>query len=387
MQNYINGNFIIWDKKEFRLVEGSMQVNVGRVISFNKNNLRFNETIDLKGKLVTPVFCNTHLHLGEYFFKFTRQNSIREYLSCTEKINLRIADNKEEIRKRSTEFTILENLKFGNLIVSTLRGNDVLYKYKLKAFCGFPIMQSEKLSFLLQSGINGYKNFCKDCRETGIIPGVFFHSFYFNNFSSFEFAKMCHKLTNTFFAIHVAEDEECEAKTFQNFKARSVGALYKHNLLNSKTMLVHGCTLNEEELNLIAEKKANISICPISNLNLSQSPINPMLLNKRNINWHISSDGMGTGETANLLKQATTLKELYVDVSFEDLFRAITINGCKFLKCEEYVLSVNSKANFLVFDIDKQQNLHEYLEILFDYSPQICYYMFEGDKFENDNFF
>ena len=387
MQNYINGNFIIWDKKEFRLVEGSMQMDRDKIFSFNKNDLRFNEIIDLKGKLVTPVFCNTHLHLGEYFFKFTKQNSIAEYLSCTERINVNISNIKEEIRKRSTEFTIRENLKFGNLIVSTLRGNDVLYKYKLKSFCGFPIMKSEKLSFLLQSGINGYENFCKDCKEVGIEPGVFFHSFYSNNRNSFEFAKMCHRLTNTFFAIHVAEDEECEVKTFQNFNARSVSVLYKNNLLNSKTMLVHGCTLNEEELNLIAEKKVNISICPISNLNLSQRPINPILLKERNVNWCISSDGMGTGETANLLKQASILKKIYVDISYEDLFRAITINGCKFLKCEEYVLGINSKANFLVFDIDKQQNLHKYLEILFDYCPQICYYVFKGDKFENDNIF
>lgn len=373
IKNYVNGNYIVFENERPILIKGSMQVEDGIVRSFNHDDKFYDQIIDMGQKLITPVFCNLHLHLGEKFFRSKAKLPLLKYLEWTERLNKELLEDKEKLRLLSAKETIEENIGFGNYILSTLRGNDILVGYDVKAYAGFPIMKSEKLQKFYLSGMEGYKAYCQDCHEKGIVPGVFLHSLYYTDENCLEFAAKCHAYSNSFLAVHVGEDEETEARAFDNFGKSSLQTLEEYGLLNDKTALIHCCEYKNEELEKIASYGCTVVVCPLSNINLLQKPFNPTLLQKYNINWCTATDGLGSGETANLLSQAKLLGQLYQDVSVEELFKSITLYPCKFLGCENMLLGEGKVANFNVFDVPLQTELNDYLNFLIYNESKVCY--------------
>ena len=267
-----NGQFLLYNKKEnsFFVWIGDMIVNKGYIKPYYNQNKVLNDCqkIDCSNKIIIPTFINVHLHLGESLYRpLPHKMSLLEYIKYTEDESEKHKKDIDGLWEKSATITINESLKHGVPIISTLRGNKFLSKYPACSFCGYPIMLGKKLHHIYDAGFGAFKKYCKDCTKN-VIPGVFLHSLYYNNEESFKFSKKCYKYCKTFYAIHVAEDDQSESLVQQKWGQRSIEILNKNNLLNSKTIIVHGNTLNDEELKLISKRKANIAICPISAKNL-----------------------------------------------------------------------------------------------------------------------
>jgi len=69
------------------------------------------------------------------------------------------------------------------------------------------------------------------------------------------------------FHIHVAEHEYDEYRSLEMAGIRSVDRLYRHGLLNDKTIVAHAVHLDAGEVRLLAETGANVSHQPRSNMN------------------------------------------------------------------------------------------------------------------------
>ncbi|MBQ4535799.1 MAG: amidohydrolase family protein [Clostridia bacterium] len=348
---YTNGNFLYFDKfkNKFILFKGNMLEENGKIKKFTKKTYKSTKTVDLKNYLVTPIFVNAHLHLGETNFRpLPKKMTLLEYLAHTESLNATLGEKSQENWRNSAEKTLSESLSAGTYVINTIRGQDVAGEYPIKAYSGFPIMKSKKLGGFIVDGLNKYKGFCNECQASGITPLVFFHSFYSNDESSFELAKECNNFSNTFFATHAAEDKETEEKIKQMWGASTIDLLDKHNLLNKKAILVHCNAVSESELEKIKRRKASIVLCPISTHNLKNEILDVEMLIKKNINFCIATDGLATGESANLLAQ--TAYVLGKSHNYDKILKSITLNPTKALGIKEYILGKNSLSLFNIFE-------------------------------------
>lgn len=377
-----NGQFLLFDKKKncFFVWHGDMLVKKGHIQPyFNQVKVPKNcQIIECSNKIIIPTFINVHLHLGETLYRpLPHKMSLLDYIKYTEDESEKHKNDINDLWKKSAIITINESLKYGTPIISTLRGNNFLSTYPTYSFCGYPIMLGKKLHHIYDAGFGAFKRYCKDCKNN-VVPGVFLHSLYYNNKESFEFSKKCYKYCKTFYAIHVAEDEQSEELVNEKWGQRSVEILDKNNLLNSKTIIIHGNTLSNDELKLISKRKANIAICPVSAKNLNTKTKKPFQFEKYHINWCIATDGLASGESANLLLQT---KELLGDINnFQSLFKAITINPQKALGLKNEILSKNSFANFIVIKKFKYNNVDELLYTILSNNIEIESVYFKGEK-------
>lgn len=370
-KQFINGQFIIYNKKShlFELYSGNMLVKSGRVKRFTNRFKKDVETTDLQGGICFPALINAHLHLGETLFRpLPHKMTLLEYINYTELKNKEFGDRKQLLWEESAHETIQESIRSGVLSVNTIRGQELLSQYEIQALSGYPIMKSEKLKKFCDSGLLGYKQFYEDCIKRQIRPGVFFHSFYMNDENSFNLAKKCAKFKKSFFATHIAEDKESEAKVEKIWGNRSLELLKISKLLSKKSILVHGNFLDKDELCEVAKFGANLVVCPASADTLNTQIQDVLLLENLKINWCIASDGLASGKSANLLEQTKVL--VRDDVDLQMVLRAITVNPAKALGLKGEILGLNSKANFIVFDSFKFNGFNELLKsILLNNKP------------------
>lgn len=376
MKLFCNAKFIYYDKKlkRFNIYNGNMLSINGKVVKFTKKYIKNAEIIDLNNQIVLPGFINAHIHLGESNLKLQNKMTLFEYLNYSEEYNKNLGDDKQKNWDESANNTIKDCIKFGTCAINSIRGHHVTKNFSIKSLCGYPIMKSEKLKCFYEQGISGYKTYVKECKQNNIIPGVFFHSFYSNDLDSFNFAKKCNKITNTFFALHLFEDEESEQTVINLWGKDSIELLIENNLLTNKTILIHGNLLSDEHLKLVGKKGVSIVTCPISANVLKTKHVNIKKLIQNKINWCLATDGLATGQTANLLKNAQML--LKENINSLDLLKSLTINPAIALNLKNELFSVRSNANFSVFEnIDGNSVKDIFYNILKnDLKPKETYY-------------
>lgn len=157
----------------------------------------------------------------------------------------------------------------------------------------------------------------------------------------------------------------------------SIQILLENNLLNNKSILIHGNVLTNNELKLLSQKQANLVVCPISSHNLGNKIVDPEKLSSMGINWSIASDGLATGVTANMLEQARFVSQNF-SIPPTKILEAITINPEKALGLSKEVLSKNSKANFLILDKVNFKNVDDLLFKIFNGLTEIKNCVFNG---------
>ena len=348
-QLFTNGKFILYDKQNdtFSLYEGDMICESNRIYKTNKKYENV-DIINLNNKVVMPTLVNAHLHLGETVFRpLPKKMTLLEYIAYTEDYNKAHKENLNEIWLESAKTTLEESKKHGVMAVNTIRGNNILADFDINSLSGYPIMKSEKLKDFIAKGVEGFENFYTDCKNKGIKPGVFLHSFYTNDSVSFDMATKCYNLhPDTFFCTHLAEDNESEEKVVKMWGKRSIQILHESNLLNDSTILIHGNTLNDDELKLMASTHSSLVLCPASANNLKTKLIDIDRLIKHKVNFCIATDGLASGESANLLHQTSLIK----NVDSVTLLKAITINPANAMMLDNEILTDGSRCNMIVLE-------------------------------------
>ena len=329
----ISGNFI---KNGFK---GSMEFSNGVITGFLINDNEQSE------KIIIPTLNNQHIHLGEGF-ELPHNMSLLDYIKFSEREHSKPTYNREQIIRQ----TLQSCIETGTTKINTLGVHKAITDFPLIAQCGYQVMQNDRLCGLTSLGVQGFDTFYKYCIDHNIEPGVFLHSFYTNNAESIKFVQKILDKYNCFLAVHVAEDKESENIVKQKWNGQnSMTLLKKFNLLGEKTTLVHCGLLSEDEFAFVAEKKSKITICPISNRTLNTRYANPLQMINAGVSWTISSDGMASGKTANLLEQAAVVKNDFPQIQDQQLLSAIT-NG--------HELNVGDDASFLIINKKHIQSVY-----------------------------
>lgn len=382
-RQFKNGIFLIFNYKKdcFEIFKGNMLVENNKIKAFSKNDFKCDyDIVYLKGSLVTPIFINLHLHLGETNFRpLSQKMSLLEYLAYTEAKNKELGENSDKNWYDSAKKTLKECLESGTHIISTLRGQDVIKNYNIKAYSGFPVMKSAKLKKFYDGGINAFNDFYNTCISNNIVPGIFIHSFYANDYDSIKFARDCHKKPKTFVAVHVAEDAESEKLVREKWQMSSLEILKKFKMLNKKTFVIHGNSLSHDELSEIKKHRANLVICPISTLNLNNKILDVDYLVQNKIPFSLASDGLATGESANLLIQ--TKEMLRHTKNYQLIFKAITTSPQSALKLKNEILALKSMPNFNVFELngENETDIEKILYNLLDNKFKLLNTYINGD--------
>lgn len=102
--------------------------------------------------------------------------------------------------------------------------------------------------------------------------------------------------------IHLSETEQEVKDCISNFGVRPAFHLDRAGLLGPQTILAHGVWLDEEELDLIADRGATVVTNPVANLKLAVGGLFPYIAARdRGVPMGIGTDGPGSNNSLDLL--------------------------------------------------------------------------------------
>ncbi|XP_021397191.2 guanine deaminase [Lonchura striata] len=183
---------------------------------------------------------------------------------------------------------------------------------------------------------------------------------------------------------HISETEE-EIKVVENmFPAyQNYTELYdKNKLLNSKTVMAHGCHLSEEELKIFSLRGAAISHCPNSNFSMRSGVLNVQKVLKHNVKLGLGTDVAG-GYSASMLdairKTMVASNSLQINkvnetgLTIEEAFQLATLGGSQALGLDNVIgnfevgkefdaLLINTKASDSPFDLFSADEFEDTLQ-------------------------
>lgn len=161
---------------------------------------------------------------------------------------------------------------------------------------------------------------------------------------------------NQRFVIHLHEGEQQVQMHKRKYKCSGIERLKKLNILDEFTTLVHSCSLNEHDLNILKNSNCNIIHCPVSNsfVGAGTLPLRSLLQNR--------IIGLGTDAAmVNPINDLTfdALFALYHHgdnnflnkINASNILNMLTIGGAKSLGLNDVgKISSNYKADIIFYD-------------------------------------
>jgi 5-methylthioadenosine/S-adenosylhomocysteine deaminase len=192
-------------------------------------------------------------------------------------------------------------------------------------------------------------------------PAVFAHSSYTCSPETLVAAKELARLEKTLFFIHVAETEQ-EAGMIQGQQGDSpVRHLHELGILDAETVCIHANWLDEQDLDILAETKAGVVVCPQSNLKLASGTAPLQALLARGIRVGIGTDGAASNNRLDLIREMDVCAKWHklrdldpVAVPANKIVSMATRGGASVLGLHEKIgqLEVEKKADIILVNLD-----------------------------------
>jgi len=183
--------------------------------------------------------------------------------------------------------------------------------------------------------------------------------------TALETYKKCKKLArkyNLILQTHLAETKDEVKFCLRKYKARPVQVLARAKILDKKTLLAHACWLTEKEIKILAQSKASISHCPISNMKLASGVMPLSELLKAKVNISLGTDSACSNNNLDMFEEMKTAALLHkinqldpTVASAQTILDMATINGAKALNMEKEIGSVEpgKKADLIILDFNQ----------------------------------
>jgi 5-methylthioadenosine/S-adenosylhomocysteine deaminase len=162
--------------------------------------------------------------------------------------------------------------------------------------------------------------------------------------------------------MHVHETQFEVDESVKNSGMRPLERLDQLGLLNPSLIAVHMTSLNEMELERLAETGVNIVHCPESNLKLGSGFCPVSKLQQQNSNICLGTDGAASNNDLDMLGEMRSAALLAKGVSgdasscnAEQSIRMATINGARALGLDQHTgsLEVGKKADMIAVDFSQ----------------------------------
>jgi 5-methylthioadenosine/S-adenosylhomocysteine deaminase len=195
-----------------------------------------------------------------------------------------------------------------------------------------------------------------------ITPSIFCHSPYTCSEATLKKAKDAADAKGVLFQIHAAETKDEYVSIQTKYHTTPVKYLDKIGIIDQNTLLVHGVWLDDDDIEIIAERRASVSHNPESNMKLASgiAPV-PALL-KAGITVGLGTDGCASNNNLDLFSEMDTAAKLHkVNAMNPTVMDAVTvlkmatIEGARALGLQDIIgsLETGKKADVIIIDTRK----------------------------------
>ena len=349
-----------------KVVEGDIYIEEDRIVEVgNIKNNKHDIVIDGKGKAVIPGLINTHTHAAMVLFRsYADDMPLMEWLE--KKIWPLEAKLKPDDIYHGTKLACLEMIKSG-----TTAFNDMYFEVESIAkaveeigmracissafFDFFDEQRLEESLKKVEEDLKKLKNF------KNVIPAVGPHAPYTVSLKGLKASMELAENYDALIHFHLAETKG-EIEEFKKKNGKGiVEALDEIGFLNSRLIAAHCVWLSESEIELMAERKVNVSHCPTSNMKLCVgNAINYSAMKKSKLNVTLGTDSAASNNNLDMfeeMKFAALLQKYHYSnptlLNAKEVFEMATINGAKALGIEAGLIEPGYLADLAIVDLRK----------------------------------
>lgn len=394
----INAAILTQNKRRRHIPHGFIVVRKDKIDKVSSGDPKPNDfksgykVINAKNLIVLPGFVNAHVHLGESIFQglLKGKYSLEDYLKVTEEIT-RKTDLVEKERKIVADYSLLHLMKAGTTTICGGRVAGFANKWRIRNVSGYMVMNSSKLKALSIGLERQYTREYKKNKKISIsYPAIFLHSLNKIDMAAMSSVK---KILKSFpdvrLVLHIAETKNQEREIEEELGMSSVEFLEKNNLLNRRTILIHGNWFSQNDLSLIKKRQSSIVQCLSSNINVADKVLNLNDVIGIGIKVCLATDGVATSGTFSILEEARRCFSYYKNsISQQKCLDLITIDAAKVLGLNNTIGSIekNKKADLFFVKNNKRddgdlfQNIGEIYGVMVDGGFKI----WDSELLEND---
>ncbi|MBR0440003.1 MAG: amidohydrolase family protein [Bacilli bacterium] len=297
-KNYIENGFVIFDEKIRK---------VGKMSDFKNDGY---EVIDGNGQLLLPNFVCNHAHIYSIFARglalpFNPHNFVEILEQMWWKMDAKI-DNKTTYYSgvcAGKEFiengvtTIIDHHASGTDIIKslTMLKKSLVDDLGLRALLCFETSDRYPVDKCIKENISFMDKFKSDH-----VRGLFgMHASM--TLSDKTLKAVARKLGDNPIHIHVAESEMDENDSFVKYHMSIMERLDKFGLVNPNSLIVHGVSISDKELDIVHKNAAYMVVNTTSNMNNAVGIPNVKNYLEHNIKVLVGNDGLSSNMATEYL--------------------------------------------------------------------------------------
>ena len=349
-------------------IQGSQIVEVGPAADIAKKHTA-RQRIDRPRAILAPGLINTHGHAPMVLFRgiaddLKLQDWLEKFIFPAEARNV----NAEFVRW-GTRLALWEMIRSGTTTYADMYYFEEVIAEETKragmrgvlgqSIIRFPVPDAKTPAEGLARTERFFKQFLHDPLITAAIAP---HAPYTNDDATLQ---ACRRLADKYQApllIHLSETKKENDDSLQEFKMTPTARLAKLGVFDGPTLAAHGVWLTDDDLRIIAAKKAGIAHNPSSNMKLSSgvAPVLKMLNLK--IAVGLGTDGpAGSNNDLNMFEEMDLAAKLQKftsndprSLSAGQTFAMATIEGARALGLAAKTGSIEAgkEADWIAIDLD-----------------------------------
>jgi 5-methylthioadenosine/S-adenosylhomocysteine deaminase len=370
-----NGTIVTADSNFNIIEDGYIGVNNGRIEAIaSKTDTQplpqADETIDATGGIIIPGLINTHTHLPMTLFRgladdlplnvwlekhifpaeaaHVNPNTVRcgTLLACVEML-------------LSGTTTCCDGYFYEDIVAETVKETG-MRAVLAQGVIDFPAPGVPDPSQNVQTAAAYAEKWSS--ASPLITPSIFCHSPYTCSEKTLQKAKTVANEKDLLFQVHLAETKFEYDQIISEQGLTPVQHLDKIGILDERTLLVHCVWLSDDDIDIIAGRKAKVSHAPESNTKLSSgiAPVHKMI--EAEIPVGLGTDGCASNNNMDLFLEMDMAAKLHkvntLDPTVMDartVFKTVTIEAAKALGREGDIgsLEIGKQADLVILDADQ----------------------------------
>ncbi|MDD5589975.1 MAG: amidohydrolase [Candidatus Portnoybacteria bacterium] len=329
---------------------------------------KLEKIIEAKGKVVMPGLVNAHTHLAMTLLRGLADDLpleewwFKKIFSAESKFTRRhvflgsLLGGLEMIKSGTTCF--VDFYYFEDEVASAVK------ELGLRANLGVGILDLETFAF--KNSPESFVQFfelAERFRNDNLIRiSLAPHMFQTTSRETYKKAKKAAGRFNCIMQTHLAETKAEVDFCRKKYGKTPAQILDKEKILDGKTLLAHGCHLDEKDIKILGKNKVSVAHCPVSNMKLASGVMPLARLEKAGVCLALGTDGSCSNNSLDMfgeMKFAALLqKSFFGDPALADSQRVLdmaTINGARALGLEKEIGSIEpgKKADIIILDFDQ----------------------------------
>lgn len=378
----IHAKWIITCEEEKTHLENySISIENGKILAIlpthqAKNEYTPKKTFDYSSHVILPGFINAHTHLAMNYFR-----GLADDLALMDWLNNHIwpAEQKwlnEEFVKDASLFAMAEMIRCGTTCFNdmyffphaTAEATEIagIRGHIGMTIINVPTAYAKNTEDYFAKGLeflSKYKN--HPFIKVTLAP----HSTYTVDEDSLIRVKKISEDEKLKITMHIQETSDEIKLSVEKTGLRPMAHLEKLGLVSPDLIAVHMTQINEEDLTILKNKKANVVHCPESNMKLASGTSPVAKMESLGVNVALGTDGSASNNDLDMLSEMRTaafLAKLSTQnpqaLAANETIKLATINGAKALGIQEVTgsLTVGKSADFIAINLDEIETLPLY---------------------------